>query len=147
MDISIVGKGDSLHNIDFSKVDTKRLSINYPLIPIKYDYICSYDFKPSKKNGIYVKDFKLQKTPDFNKEDKTTLGFYQYTVTSAVNWCYKQGFKNIYLIGIDHDTGFFNEPEVREWIELFKDKCNIYQTYNSPLWHLPYTNKFNKKSL
>lgn len=144
MDISIIGKGSSIKNIDFNKINTKILTINYPPIPLKYNYICSYDFRPKGKGVIYVKDFNLQKEPCFNKADKTTLGFFNYTVTAAVNWCYKQDFKNIYLIGIDHDKDDFIEPGVINFIEKFKGKCNIYQCHKSILWTLPYCDRFNK---
>lgn len=144
MDICIIGKGNSINDIDFNKIDTKILSINFPPVPLKYNYICSFDFRPPKKGGIYVRDFNLQSEPCFNKNDKTTLGFYNYTVTAAVNWCYKENFTNIYLIGIDHDEGIYKEPGVINFIEAFKDKTNIYQCHKSDLWTLPYCDKFSK---
>ena len=143
MDISIIGKGDSIVNINFHKIDTQIMVINFPSVPIKYDFMCSYDFRPPSKNDIYVKDFNLQKEPCFNKEDKNTLGFFQYTITAAVNWCYKQNYEKIYLIGIDHDKGHYIEPGVIEFIEKFKNKCKIYQCHKSDIWNLPYCDKFN----
>lgn len=142
--ITIIGKGKSILEIDLTKIDTEILTINYPSVNIKYDFMCAFDFKPPKKTDIYIKDYILQKEPCFNKKDKTRLGFFNYTVTSAVNWCYKQNYKNIYLIGIDHDKGTYIEPGVIEFIEKFKDKCNIYQCYKSDLWNLPYSDKFSK---
>ena len=139
--IIIIGKGHSINQVDFNRVKIPILSINfsYP----NYDYMVAYDYDASiYTGGIYIKTFYLQDQPCFDKRKTRHLGFYNFTVTAAVNWCYKKGFNKIYLAGIDHETGHYKDKLVQEFIEQFVGKIKIYQCNQNSTWNLPKTKRF-----
>ena len=97
--------------------------------------------------------------PNFDKKKKDVLGFYRFTVSSAINWCYLNDYTHVFLVGIDHNeddrvflhydfsVNFSRKPfqayehkNLKKFIYQFKDKINIFQTNPDTDWDLEYVN-------
>lgn len=169
----------NLKNIDLNRFDT--LAINRPPLNIPIHYVVAYDddFRACRTqeevqktlseflNPVFLapKTEFIHKTTGWNfKKDyintnkkEKTLGFCLYTCSSAVNFAYLKGYKNVYLIGIDltednkpftHWHGVTNIKEVpitcarqaKEYIYKYKKWLNIYQCNPevAPIWQIPY---------
>lgn len=97
-------------------------------------------------NEEYKKEFNKDKVRYFKSEYKIisdnfpTLGRYQFTVTVALNFIkiIRPGAE-VYLVGIDHNRGKYNDPKVKRFIERYKEYLKIYQTdFSSKGWNLEY---------
>jgi hypothetical protein len=76
------------------------------------------------------------------EEKKDSLLFINYTITCAIHWCIRNGFKNIYLAGVDmdsenwfhfyqtdyvHHTPLKHQKQTMKWIYDLQEYANIYQ--------------------
>lgn len=104
------------------------------------DYFCT---------NILYKDYDKYKNPKckfFQPEYKIIskelpiLGVYRFTVTVALNFIsIVRPQSEVYLVGIDHSKGVYDDPTVRRFIEQYKDLLKLYQTdFNSEGWNLEY---------
>lgn len=83
------------------------------------------------------------------------LGFCLYTCSSALNFAYLRGYKNVYFIGVDleennkpfsHWHGVVNKKEVpincarqaKEYLYRYKKLLNMYQCNPNVKWDIPY---------
>lgn len=68
------------------------------------------------------------------------LAAYRFTVTVALNYiAIVRPQAEVYLVGIDHSKYQYNDPNVRRYIEQYKDLLKLYQTdFNSIGWNLEY---------
>lgn len=99
-----------------------------------------------------IKNFETFKTASDMSEEENTLFFCNFTITLAIHWCIKNGFKNIYLAGIDMDSDdwfhFYNldyanfthhkyQNEALKWIYDLQEYINIYQLNPNNTLKLP----------
>ena len=180
--ILIMGGSPFLNTIDLPRIDIDRfdiLCINRPIHNLPVHYLVAYDddfrachtqeevqnilkhhlnpvFLAPKTEFIHKSTGWQFKRDYISNEDKV-LGFCLYTCSSAVNFAYLRGYKNVYLIGIDlkednkpfsHWHGVVNKKEVpvkcakmaKEYIYQYKKLLNIYQCNPSVMleWQIPY---------
>ena len=181
-DLIIFGGSNFIHEVDLKRIDIDRfdiLCINRPVHNIPCHYLVCYDddfrcchsqeeVKQIKQQGLNPV-FLAPKTQFIHKssgwtfkkdyishEDKT-LGFCMYTCSSAVNFAYLRGYKNIYFIGVDlkednkpftHWHGVVNKKPVdisstrqcKNYMYQYKKWLNMYQCNPevSMVWDIPY---------
>lgn len=152
----------------------KTAGINHIAAEHNMDYGFYYDAPPPKRLGARTAwvapvwfdnaDIKVQPTPSslpvlskIEREGAQVVGFELFTVTLAVNWLILQGFKQIYLIGIDHveqagpmleHTGNYTAADItieahqrcKRFIERCQAGATIYQCNPAVKdgWALPY---------
>ena len=180
--IIIFGGSPFVATIDKSRIDLDHfdiLAINRPPTNIPVHYLVAYDddfrvchsqneVKQIKEQGLNPV-FIAPKTEFIHtstgwkftrniisKNDKE-LGFCLYTCSSAVNFAYLRGYKNVYLIGVDleennkpftHWHGITNIKEVpvhcakmaKEYLYRYKKMLNLYQVNPKVAkdWNIPY---------
>ena len=167
--ILIIGGSPFVSTIDLPRIDTDKfdvLAINRQPLNIKTRYLIAHDkdfravhsqkevqsvlkqglnpvFLVPKTEFIHETTGWKWKFDIISNEDKL-VGFCLYTCSSAVNFAYLRGYKNIYLIGVDlaednkpftHWHGVTNTLPVpdscakraKEYIYRYKKWLNIYQ--------------------
>ena len=167
--IIIVGGSPFVSTVDLPRIDTDRfdvLAINRQPIGVATRYLIAHDigftachtqqevqdalnkglnpvFIAPKTEFIHETTGWKWKFDIISNEDKL-VGFCLYTCSSAVNFAYLRGYKNIYLIGVDlaednkpftHWHGVTNTLPVpdscakraKEYIYRYKKWLNIYQ--------------------
>lgn len=167
--ILIVGGSCFVKEVDLKRIDLNRfdiLCINRPVhnIPVHYVVAHDSDFRSAhtqeevaniKKQGLNPV-FLAPKTefihettgwkwkPDIISHEDKLLGFCMYSCSSALNFAYLKGYKNVYFIGVDlaednkpfsHWHGVTNHNivssssarHVKEYLYKYKKWLNIYQ--------------------
>ena len=168
-DLIIFGGSKFIQEVDLKRIDLDRfdiLCINRPIHGIPVHYLCCHDVdfravhtqkevQDTLKKGlnpvfIAPKTEFIHETTGWNwkmdivsHEDKL-LGFCLYTCSSALNFAYLRGYKNVYFIGVDlkednkpfsHWHGVTNVLEVpitcakqaKEYLYRYKKWVNLYQ--------------------
>ena len=114
-------------NSNATKLDMCR----YFCTNIKYK---NYTLYQNEKCKFFEPEYKIisDKLP--------VLGAYRFTVTLALNYiAIVRPQSEVYLVGIDHSRGQYNDITVKRFIERYKDLLKIYQTdFNSEGWNLEY---------
>lgn len=59
-------------------------------------------------------------------EDSVVVAGYGLTMTYVINWCYLQGYTDIYLIG--HSTDYIGDGGIRDYLVDAATVVDIYQT-------------------
>lgn len=177
-DVAIIGKSPHLNKVDVNsiidKMDTIAINHVQELYPCNYvwcndlgriDDFNIEKFKPFEKlfSLLTPQAIEYVKTRNINAqlfkpienriiEDNTGIGLCRFTLSSALNWAYLQGYTNIYLVGITHELdgamSYYNgleyqvhplmNKELREYVYKYKDLINIYQTDPEHNWDLHY---------
>jgi len=170
-----------LKHINFNKYDI--MAINRPPIGIPCHILIAHDtdfrqchtqqevakIKKQGLNPVFTapKTEFIHETTGWNWKfdyishdiNEKCLGFCIYTCSSAINFAYLKGYKNVYLIGVDlaednkpfsHWHGVTNTLEVpitsakqvKEYIYQYKKWINIFQCNESvkDIWEIPYCN-------
>lgn len=178
--IIIIGGSCFVSTVDLPRIDTDRfdvLAINRQPLNIKTKYLIAHDVDFRKANSQEeVANIKKQglnpvflapktefihettgwkwKFDIISNEDKL-LGFCLYTCSSALNFAYLRGYKNVYFIGVDleennkpfsHWHGVVNKKEVpvncarqaKEYLYRYKKLLNMYQCNPNVKWDIPY---------
>lgn len=134
---------------DFEMINVLRENYNNQLIH------CPQEIK-GHLDILKIKNFEIFSiSPCLELEKNNHLWFCNNTVTSAINWCIKQGFKNVYLAGVDLDSEdffhFYNtnyaqfthrsilKPAVKA-IYAMQEYINIYQLNPNNTLDLPKKN-------
>lgn len=168
-DIIIVGGSKFVNEVNFKKIDFNKhdiLCINRPILDAPVKYLCCHDsdfravhtqaeVQETLKQGLNPvftapKTEFIHETTGWNwkfdiisHEDKL-VGFCLYTCSSAVNFAYLRGYKNVYFIGVDleennkpftHWHGVTNLVDVpdrcakqcKEYMYKYKKWINLYQ--------------------
>lgn len=179
-DLIICGGSPFLNIVDLPRIDTERfdvLAINRQPLNIKTRFLIAHDqdFRPAhtqegvaniKKQGLNPV-FLAPKTefihettgwnwkPDIISNQDKLLGFCLYTCSSALNFAYLRGYKNVYFIGVDleennkpfsHWHGVTNKREVsansarqaKEYLYRYKKLLNMFQCNPNVKWDIPY---------
>lgn len=170
--ILIVGGSPFVNEVDFKKINFDKydiLCINRPIhnAPVKYLCCHDYDFRAVHTQEDVTKMLKQGLNPVFTAPktefihettgwkwkfdyishslNEKCLGFCLYTCSSALNYAYLKGYKNIYFIGVDlkednkpftHWHGVTNTIDVpttcakqaKEYLYQYKKWVNIFQT-------------------
>ena len=180
--IIIFGGSPFVATIDKSRIDLDRfdiLCINRPIHNLPVHYLVAYDdgftachtqeevkialannlnpvFLAPKTEFIHKSSGWTFKKDYISHEDKT-LGFCMYTCSSAVNFAYLRGYKNIYFIGVDlkednkpfsHWHGVTNikpddissTKQCKNYMYQYKKWLNMYQVNKEVMnvWDIPY---------
>lgn len=158
----IIGRSPFINKVDWEKIDWGRffvICINYPVPDIPVDVVIAKDdyvkpiLAPATKFISPNTGYKFTSEP----KNENDIGFVCYSSTSAVYYAVKQGFKKIYLIGVDHkedDKPFIHydgvlnnriasskaQKEAKNYI--YKFNASIYQTNPQVKdeWLIPYKN-------
>jgi len=180
--IIIFGGSNFIHEVDLKRIDLNRfdiLCINRPVhnIPVHYLICHDTDFRQAHSQNDVQKILKQGLNPVFlapktefihettgwkwkfdiiSNEDKL-LGFCLYTCSSALNFAYLRGYKNVYFIGVDLEEN--NKPfshwhgvtnilpvpdtcarQAKEYLYRYKKLLNMYQCNPSVSkdWDIPY---------
>lgn len=167
----IFGGSKFINTIDIQRIDLNRfdiLAINRPPLNIPVHYLVAHDadFRQCHTqqevqeilqqglNPVFIapKTEFIHETTGWKWEHNTInhslknkcLGFYLYTCSSALNFAYLKGYKNIYFIGVDlkednkpfeHWHGVTNIIEVpiscakqaKEYLYQYKKWVKLYQ--------------------
>ena len=168
-DLIICGGSPFLNTVDLKRIDTDCfdvLAINRQPLDIKTKYLIAHDtdfravhsqkevqetlkkglnpvFTAPKTKFIHETTGWKWKLDIISHEDKL-LGFCMYTCSSAVNFAYLKGYKNIYFIGVDLEEN--NQPfthwhgvknlvpvpdrcakKCKEYMYQYKKWLNLYQ--------------------
>lgn len=169
-DLIICGGSPFVNTVNLPRIDTERfdvLAINRQPLNIATKYLIAHDsdFRPAhtqeevadiKKQGLNPV-FLAPKTefihettgwnwkPDIISTQDKLLGFCMYSCSSALNFAYLKGYKNVYFVGVDlaednkpfsHWHGVTNHTpvssacarRVKEYLYRYKKYLNIYQT-------------------
>lgn len=178
--IIIFGGSPFVATIDKSRIDLDRfdtLAINRPPTDIPIHYVVAHDadfrqchtqkevqetlnkglnpvFTAPKTEFIHETTGWKWKFDIISNEDKL-LGFCLYTCSSALNFAYLKGYKNVYFVGVDleennkpfsHWHGVTNKREVsansarqaKEYLYRYKKLLNMYQCNPNVKWDVPY---------
>ena len=176
----IIGGSPFVNTIDLPRIDIDRfdiLCINRPIHNLPVHYLVAYDddfrachnqeevqnilkqhlnpvFLAPKTEFIH-KSTGWKFTKDIISSTDKELGFCMYTCSSAVNFAYLRGYKNVYFIGVDleennkpfaHWHGVVNKKEVpvncarqaKEYLYRYKKLLNMYQCNSNVKWDIPY---------
>lgn len=176
----IVGGSPFVSTVDLKCIDTDRfdvLAINRQPLDIKTRYLIAHDtdFRPChsqedvaniKKQGLNPV-FLAPKTEfihettgwkwkfDIISHEDKLLGFCLYTCSSALNFAYLRGYKNVYFIGVDleennkpftHWHGVTNvlpvpdacAKQAKAYLYRYKKLLNMYQCNPNVKWDIPY---------
>lgn len=94
-------------------------------------YKCYEWLKNHKKKELYLIDYQTNFT-----ESESHLSFFFHTPSMALNWCYKKGFKTVYLCGVEisEDTQHFDSNYPACWtdrkrLQARKILENVYTKY------------------
>lgn len=182
--IIIFGGSPFVNTVDLPCIDTSRydiMAINRPPLNIPVHYLIAHDsdfrachtqeevkhIKEKGLNPVFIApktEFIHSTTGWESKYDKINhdinkkwLGFALYTCSSALNFAYLKGYKNVYLVGIDleennkpfsHWHGITNIKEVpincakqaKEYLYRYKKYLNIYQVNPKVMteWNVEY---------
>jgi len=181
-DMIIIGGSKFVCEVDLSRIDTDKfdvLAINRQPLNIKTKYLIAHDtdfrqchnqkevakIKKQGLNPVFIapKTEFIHETTGWkwkndiiSHEDKL-LGFCMYSCSSALNFAYLKGYKNIYFIGVDleennkpftHWHGVTNHTQVssacarrvKEYLYRYKKYLNIYQCNPKvmPEWDVEY---------
>lgn len=181
-DLVIAGGSPFLNTIDLTRIDTERfdiLAINRPPLNVPIKYLIAHDnefravhsqeevqavlkqglnpvFIAPKTEFIHETTGWKWKFDIISTEDKL-VGFCLYTCSSAVNFAYLRGYKNIYLIGVDlaednkpftHWHGVTNNlpvpttcaKQAKEYLYRYKKLLNLFQCNPKVKeeWQIPY---------
>ena len=181
-DLIVIGGSPFVNTVDLPRIDTNKfdvLAINRQPLNIRTRYLIAYDtdfrqchsqeevteIKEQGLNPVFIAPktefihtstgWKFTRNIISNNDKE--LGFWLYTCSSAVNFAYLRGYKNVYLIGIDleennkpftHWHGITNIKEVpvhcakmaKEYLYRYKKYLNIYQCNPKvmPEWDIEY---------
>ena len=181
-DLIIIGGSKFVCEVDLQRIDTDKfdvLAINRQPLNIKTRYLIAHDtdFRQCHTqeevqkilqqglNPVFTapKTEFIHETTGWNwkldiiSHEYKLLGFCLYTCSSAVNFAYLKGYKNIYFIGVDleennkpftHWHGVTNilpvpdtcAKQAKEYLYRYKKWINIFQT-NPKIkdqWDCPY---------
>lgn len=181
-DLIIVGGSPFVKEVNFKKIDFNKydiLCINRPILDVPVKYLCCHDvdfrachtqeevtkIKQQGLNPVFIapKTEFIHETTGWNwkydiisNQDKL-LGFCLYTCSSALNFAYLRGYKNVYFIGVDleennkpfsHWHGITNvlpvpdtcARQAKEYLYRYKKWINIFQTNPKvkDQWDCPY---------
>lgn len=169
--IIIIGGSPFINSINLPRIDTDKfdvMAINRQPLNIKTKYLIAHDvdFRQAHSQEEVTKIKKQGLNPVFiapktefihettgwkwqfdyinTDTNKKLLGFALYTCSSAVNFAYLKGYKNVYFVGVDlaennmpftHWHGVTNTLPVpdscarraKEYIYRYKKWLNIYQ--------------------
>ena len=168
-DMIIIGGSKFVCEVNLPRIDTERfdvLAINRQPLNIRTRYLIAHDsdFRPAhtqeevadiKKQGLNPV-FLAPKTEfihettgwkwkmDIISHEDKLLGFCMYSCSSALNFAYLKGYKNVYFVGVDlaednkpfsHWHGVTNHTpvssacarRVKEYLYKYKKWLNIYQ--------------------
>ena len=132
-DIIIVGGSKFVNEVNFKKIDFDKydiLCINRPILDVPVKYLCCHDtdfravhtqkevqsmlkqglnpvFTAPKTEFIHETTGWKWKMDIISHEDKL-LGFCMYSCSSAINFAYLRGYKNVYFVGVDLEEN--NKP-------------------------------------
>ena len=181
-DLIVIGGSPFVNTVDLPRIDTERfdiLAINRQPLNIACKYLIAYDtdfrsvhtqkeIKQIKEQGLnpvfiapkteFIHTSTGWKfTRNIISNNDKELGFWLYTCSSAVNFAYLRGYKNVYLIGVDLEEnnkpftlwhGVTNIKEVpvhcakmaKEYLYRYKKYLNIYQVNPKvmPEWDVEY---------
>lgn len=181
-DLIVIGGSPFVNTVDLPRIDTNKfdvLAINRQPLNVRTRYLIAYDtdFRPAhtQEEVTEIKEQGLNPvfiapktefihtstgwkfTRNIISENDKELGFWLYTCSSAVNFAYLRGYKNVYLIGVDleennkpftHWHGITNIKEVpvhcakmaKEYLYRYKKYLNIYQCNPKvmPEWDVEY---------
>ena len=167
--IIIVGGSPFVNEVDLKRIDFDKydiMAINRPPIGIPCHILIAHDqdfrachtqdeVKQVKEQGLNPV-FLAPKTefihettgwkwkPDIISHEDKLLGFCMYSCSSALNFAYLKGYKNVYFVGVDlaednkpfsHWHGVTNHTpvssacarRVKEYLYKYKKWLNIYQ--------------------
>lgn len=169
-DLIIFGGSPFVNTIDKKRLDFDRfdvLAINRPPLNIPVHYLVAHDCdfrachtqeevqKTLRKglNPVFIApktEFIHETTGwkwkyDIISHEEKLIGFALYTCSSALNFAYLRGYKNVYFIGVDleennqpftHWHGIINKVPVpdtcaktaKQYLYRYKKYLNIYQT-------------------
>lgn len=173
--VLVFGRSPFINQVDIQRLKHhKTAGINHISVVHNMTYGFYYDAEIPKPAGCKTKliapvwfnnaDIKVQPVPSsipvlskINRDGGQVVGFELFTVTLAVNWLILQGFKNIYLIGIDHIeqagpmqeyTGDYTAADItieahqrcKRFLERCQSGAKIYQCNPAvkDSWNLPY---------
>ena len=168
-DLIIFGGSPFVNTVDLKNIDTNNfdvLAINRPPLNIPVHYLLAHDpdfravhtqkevkeileqglnpvFLAPKTEFIHETTGWKWKNDIISQEDKL-LGFCIYSCSSALNFAYLKGYKNVYFVGVDleennkpftHWHGVTNHTQVssacarrvKEYLYRYKKYLNIYQ--------------------
>lgn len=110
---------------------TKLDKCKYFCTNIKYK---DYDKYQNEKCKFFEPEYRII------SDKLSILGIYRFTTTAALNFIsIIDPQSEVYMVGIDHSKGVYNDPSVRRFIEQYKDLLKLYQTdFNSKGWNLEY---------
>lgn len=178
----IIGGSPFVSTVDLPHIDTEKfdvIAINRQPLGIKTKFLIAHDTDFRKANTqeevANIKNkglnpvFLAPKTefihettgwnwkPDIISDQDKLLGFCLYTCSSAVNFAYLRGYKNVYFIGVDleennkpfsHWHGVTNvlpvpdtcAKQAKEYLYRYKKLLNMYQCNPSVAkdWDIPY---------
>ena len=168
-DLIIIGGSKFVCEVDLQRIDTDKfdvLAINRQPLNIKTRYLIAHDtdFRQCHTqeevqkilqqglNPVFTapKTEFIHETTGWNwkldiiSQEYKLLGFCLYTCSSAVNFAYLKGYKNIYFIGVDLEennkpfthwhgvTNIMSVPDVcakqcKEYMYQYKKWLNIFQ--------------------
>ena len=168
-DLIIVGGSKFINEVDLKRINFKQydiLCINRPVldVPVKYLLAHDQDFRAVHTQSDVQKTLKQGLNPVFTapktefihettgwkwkfdiiSHEENLLGFCLYSCSSAVNFAYLKGYKNIYFIGVDleennqpftHWHGVTNHTQVsdacarhcKDYMYQYKKWLNMYQ--------------------
>lgn len=178
--IIIIGGSPFVNTINLSHIDTERfdvLAINRQPLNIKTKFLVAHDvdfravhsqkevqtvlkqglnpvFIAPKTEFIHETTGWKWKFDIISNEDKL-LGFCLYTCSSALNFAYLRGYKNVYFVGVDLEEN--NKPfshwhgvtnvlpvpdtcarQAKEYLYRYKKLLNMYQCNPNVKWDIPY---------
>lgn len=157
----IIGRSPFVNSVKWDKIDFTKyfvICINYPVPNIPVDIVIARDDTPDPVLAPATLFISPKTGYNFvhNIEKPDDIQFQSYTSSSAVFLAHKLGFKEVYLIGVDHIEdhkpfehydGVINKRPAsveanrlcKAYICSFKDRMSIYQTNpNAKGWDLPY---------
>lgn len=178
--IIIFGGSNFIHEVDLKRIDLDRfdiLCINRPVHNIPVHYLVAHDtdfrqchsqtevkeilnkglnpvFTAPKTEFIHETTGWKWKFDIISNEDKL-LGFCLYTCSSALNFAYLRGYKNVYFIGVDLEennkpfshwhgvTNVLSVPDTcarqaKAYLYRYKKLLNMYQCNPNVKWDIPY---------
>lgn len=156
----ILGRSPFVAKVRLSDLKYELGCINMPPCKVHYCF-CIDGVKFPVDNEVKIispqAGYSIIPAPNFDKKKKDVLGFYRFTVSSAINWCYLNDYTHIYLVGVDHnenDQYFlhnngsrsysrkpfqpYEHKNLKHFIYQFKDRMNIFQTNPDTSWDLEY---------
>ena len=176
----IIGGSPFVNTVDLPRINTDKfdiIAINRPILDVPVKYLIAHDsdfrqchnqtevktiieqglnpvFTAPKTEFIHETTGWKWKFNIISHEDKL-LGFCLYTCSSAVNFAYLKGYKNVYFIGVDLEEN--NQPfnhwhgvtnlvpvpdrcarQCKEYMYQYKKWLNLYQCNPNVKWDCEY---------